>query len=125
MLLLNQIGAIDPSSGEMIGQEEIETVNSRMVGQQSLKRVAKAIFKMVTVWGLESLAQSGAEATKTTGDGMCLAGDQQQNTDSSETWWLWFILGFMFLLWISFAVAANMAWKRLSHDLHHCCKQGG
>jgi hypothetical protein len=115
-----KIGAIDPSSGEMIGQEEFEAINSRMVGQQSLKRVAKAIFKMATLWGLESLAQSSAEATKITGDGMCLTRDQQQNTDSSETWWLWFTLGFMFLLWISFAVAAYMAWKRLSHDLHHC-----
>ena len=120
-----KIGAIDPSSGEMIGQEEFEAINSRMVGQQSLKRVAKAIFKMATLWGLESLAQSSAEATKITGDGMCLTCDQQQNTDSSETWWLWFTLGFMFLLWISFAVAAYMAWKRLSHDLHHCWNQVG
>lgn len=66
MILLNQIGAMDPINLEMVGQEEFDAVASRLVGQQSLKRVAKALFRMAALWGLESLAQNGAEAAEIT-----------------------------------------------------------
>ena len=59
MVLLDQIGAIKPSNLQMIGQEELDAVASRLVGQQNLKRIAKAIYRMAAVWGLESL---GSEA---------------------------------------------------------------
>ena len=118
MILLNQIGAMDPINLEMIGQEEFDAVSSRLVGQQILKRVAKTILRMAALWGLESLAQNGAEAAEITVDdgGTCVAADQQV-TNSSETWWLWLALAFMFWLWTAFAVAAYMAWRRLSHDM--------
>ena len=44
MILLNQIGVMDPTNLQMIGQEEYDAVSSRLIGQQNLKRVAKAIF---------------------------------------------------------------------------------
>jgi hypothetical protein len=126
MILLNQIGAMDPINLEMIGQEEFDAVSSRLVGQQGLKRVAKALFRMAALWGLESLAQNGAEAAEITFEdgGTCMAADQPVS-NSSETWWLWFVLALMFLLWTAFAVAGYMAWRKLSHDLFHCWNQLG
>jgi hypothetical protein len=88
-----------------------------LVGQQNLKPVAKAIFRMAALWGLESLAQNGAEAAEIIDDGgTCIAADQQV-AHNSETWWLWLARAFMFLLWTVFAVTAYMAWKKVSHDL--------
>ena len=58
MVLLHQIGAINRSNLQMIGQEEFDAVASRLVGQQNLKRIAKAIYRMAAVWGLESLGSS-------------------------------------------------------------------
>eukprot|EP00435_Cladocopium_sp_Y103_P060854 s875_g22.t1 len=48
LVLLNQIEAIDVETREMIGQEEFEVKVERQQGQQSLKRVAKMIFRMGT-----------------------------------------------------------------------------
>lgn len=41
LILLNQVGACDPESLEMVGQEECDNMSERAAGQQSLKRLQK------------------------------------------------------------------------------------
>ena len=80
---------------------------------------------MATLWGLESLAQNGAEAAEITGSGDTCAADDQPVTHTILR------LGGYGLQWLScfrlrpfFAVVAYIAWKA-SADLFHCWNQVG
>ena len=42
LILLHQVGACDPDTLDMIGQEEFDRFEERIVGQQSMKRMTKA-----------------------------------------------------------------------------------
>ena len=70
------------------------------------------------------LGLKGTDANEITGNGLCFA-EQHQNTDNAETWWLWLSLLLMSLLWAGFAVAAYVAWRKLSRDLAYCWNQVG
>lgn len=52
LMLLNQIGAIDPISMRMVGQEGFEAVSKRMLSQQNLKKITNAILRMTALFGL-------------------------------------------------------------------------
>ena len=85
-----------------------------MVGQQNLKRVAKAIYKMAALWCLESLGPHSAEAALVTpGEGTCFAANEPVY-NSSETFWLWVALAWMFVLWMIFAAMTYIAWKKVT-----------
>ena len=55
MVLLHQIGAINPSNLQMIGQKSSMQLQAAWLTNKNLKRVAKTIYRMAAVWGLESL----------------------------------------------------------------------
>ena len=63
LVLLNQIGACDPETLEMIGEEEFKAFEERVFGQKTVKRVAKAIMRMALMWGLEPSLHVGAEGS--------------------------------------------------------------
>ena len=98
--------------------EEFDAVASRLAGQRNLKRVAKTIYGMAALSGLESPGQSSAEAAAVVAatDGTCVAGDEIK-ANNSETFWLWFELAFMLVLWVTFAVVAYKVFKKLRNDL--------
>eukprot|EP00435_Cladocopium_sp_Y103_P003341 s5159_g1.t1 len=55
MMLLNQVGAIEPISMQMVGQEEFETASERL----------ESAFLQAPIWGLEPLlAHVGVDAAK-------------------------------------------------------------
>jgi len=74
---------------------------------------------MAAMWGLEPILHVGAEASGT--EEVCLQG-QASGNDSGD-FWLWLALSAIFLLWICFAVAGYLAWRKVSRDLFHCWKQ--
>ena len=115
MVLLHQIGGIDPNNLQMVGQEEFDAVASRLVGQQNLKRVAKTIYRMAALWGLESLGQSSAEVAAVWLLQMVLALLVMKSKQ--------FALAFMLVLWVTFAVVAYKVFKKLRNDLEQCWGQ--
>ena len=126
LVLLSQVGAIEPISMRMIGQKEFEAVLERLMTEQNLKKISKAILRMTAIWYLESLVSTGAEATKFSKrdepGGSCELAPQDAN-DSNETLWLWSLLSFMALLWTVFAAVVFRMLKNLSKDLEHCWNQ--
>eukprot|EP00435_Cladocopium_sp_Y103_P054323 s907_g17.t1 len=72
LVLLNQIGAADVETCQMVGHEEFEVMVEKQQGQQSLKRVAKMIFRMAALFGLESFPV-GADAAFVEETSMCRA----------------------------------------------------
>ena len=119
LVLLHQIGACNPDTLSMVGQEELDAFEERVVGQQSMKRLTRAVSRMAAMWGLEPILHVGAEASGT--EEVCLQG-QASGNDSGD-FWLWLALSAIFLLWICFAVAGYLAWRKVSRDLFHCWKQ--
>eukprot|EP00435_Cladocopium_sp_Y103_P011058 s2028_g2.t2 len=117
LMLLNQIGVMNPESLEPIGQEEFEEASERSLGKQSLKRVVKSVMRLAFVMGLEPGVFPAADAVEVSSE-VCHAG-----SNASDEFWLWVVLGFMGLLWTGFAVTAFFMWKRLSTDLRNCWNQ--
>eukprot|EP00435_Cladocopium_sp_Y103_P051743 s1348_g16.t1 len=62
LVLLSQIGACDPVTFQSVGEEEFNAVSELLMGEQKLNKVAKTIFRMAAVWGLESAFPTGADA---------------------------------------------------------------
>ena len=120
LMLLNQIRAIDPITMRMVGQEEFEAVSERMLSQQNLKKITKAILRMTALLGLESVISTGAEAAEISGFGdfgeTCELAVQSAN-DSSESFWLWVFISCMVLLLVFRTL------KKLSRDMEDCWKQ--
>ena len=54
LALTNQLGATDPGTMAMIGQEEYEVAVEHIQSQQNLKRLSKMVLRMAAVIGLES-----------------------------------------------------------------------
>ena len=100
----------------MIGQEEFDRFEERIVGQQSMKRMTKAIMRMALMWGLEPTFNIGAEATST--EEVCL--QVQASESGNENFWLWLAWFGLFILWIGLATVGYFAWRRVSTDLYHC-----
>ena len=126
LMLLNQIGAIDPTSMRMVGQEEFEAVSEKMFSQQNHKKISKAILRMSALLGLESVISTGAEAAEISGSGD--SGETcelavQHASDSSETFWLWVFVSCMVLLWIIFAMMVFRTFKKLSKEMEDCWRQ--
>eukprot|EP00435_Cladocopium_sp_Y103_P061662 s367_g23.t1 len=120
LMLLNQVGAIDPSTMEPIGQEEYDEVANQLVGQQSMQRLVKSVMRMAAMMGLEPmLTPPGVDAMSTSET--CNVDSQDNST--GETFWLWIFLGFMLLLWMVFAVTAWFTLKGLGRDLTQCWNQ--
>ena len=119
LVLLHQIGARNPDTLSMVGQEELDAFEERVVGQQSMKRLTRAVSRMAAMWGLEPILHVGAEASGT--EEVCLQG-QASGNDSGD-FCLWLALSAIFLLWICFAVAGYLAWRKVSRDLFHCWNQ--
>ena len=121
LILLHQVGACDPETLDMIGQEEFDRFEERIVGQQSMKRMTKAIMRMALMWGLEPAFNIGAEATST--EEVCL--QVQASGSGNENFWLWLAWFGLFILWIGLATFGYFAWRRVSTDLYHCWNQVG
>ena len=119
LVLLHQIGACNPDTLSMVGQDELDAFEERVVGQQSMKRLTRAVSRMAAMWGLEPILHVGAEASGT--EEVCLQG-QASGNDSGD-FCLWLALSAIFLLWICFAVAGYLAWRKVSRDLFHCWNQ--
>eukprot|EP00435_Cladocopium_sp_Y103_P057750 s2135_g20.t1 len=117
--LLYQVGALDALTSQPVGEEEFHVMNEKVLGKQAIRRLAKAMFKMAAVWGLEPMIQVGAEATST--DGVCL---ENSASDTGFTW-LWLAVLVIFLCLVAFTAVAFFAWKQLSSDLMHCWNQVG
>jgi hypothetical protein len=120
-VLLNQIGACDPETLEMIGEEEFKAFEERVFGQKTVKRVAKAIMRMALMWGLEPSLHVGAEAAGA--NEVCL--EVQASGKSNGDWWLWLAMGLMLILWFGLAMVGYLAWRKVSTDLQHCWNQVG
>ena len=117
LVLLNQIGACDPETLEMIGEEEFKAFEERVFGQKTVKRVAKAIMRMALMWGLEPSLHVGAEAA---GDNeVCL----EVQASGKKQWRLVAMACNGFdaypLVWF------GNAWRKVSTDLQHCWNQVG
>ena len=121
LVLLNQIGACDPETLEMIGEEEFKAFEERVFGQKTVKRVAKAIMRMALMWGLEPSLHVGAEAAGA--NEVCL--EVQASGKSNGDWWLWLAMGLMLILWFGLAMVGYLAWRKVSTDLQHCWNQVG
>ena len=121
LVLLNQIGACDPETLEMIGEEEFKAFEERVFGQKTVKRVAKAIMRMALMRGLEPSLHVGAEAAGT--NEVCL--EVQASGKSNGDWWLWLAMGVMLILWFGLAMVGYLAWREVSTDLQHCWNQVG
>eukprot|EP00435_Cladocopium_sp_Y103_P023771 s3930_g5.t1 len=120
LMLLYQVGAVEPSTMEPIGQEEYDEVANQLVGQQSVRRLVKSVMRMAMMLGLEPvLTPPGVDATLTSE--ACNV-DSQENSNG-ETFWLWFFLGLMFLFWTVFAAVAWRTMKSLRKDLTSCWNQ--
>ena len=113
LLLLTQIGACNPDTLSMVGQQEFDASSERVMGQQSMKRLTKAVLRMAAMWGLEPIPHVGAEAAGT--EEVCLQG-QASGIDDGD-FWLWLALFAIFLLWICLAMAGYLAWRKVSKDL--------
>ena len=123
MVLLHQIGAINRSNLQMIGQEEFDAVASRLVGQQNLKRIAKTIYRMAAVWGLESLGSEAAVISPH--GGTCAVENEAIKLKNSENFLLWCAMAFMPVLWVAFAMVTYKVLRQLRHDLEQCWGQVG
>ena len=100
LVLLNQLGAGDPDILHMVGQDEYEIAVARMQGQPSLRRLAKAVFRMAAIWGLESGFHVGA-----------------------GNFWLWLAMFFMLALVVGLAVKGYFMLRQTLTDLSHCWNQ--
>jgi hypothetical protein len=121
LILLHQVGACDPDTLNMVGQEELETFEERVVGQQSMRCMTKAIMRMALMWGLEPTLHVGAETAGT--EEVCL--QVQASGNDNGDFWLWLALFGLFMLWIGLALVGYFAWRRVSTDLRHCWNQVG
>eukprot|EP00435_Cladocopium_sp_Y103_P064766 s153_g26.t1 len=107
LMLLHQVGAMDPETLEAVGEEEFAEASHRPADHQG----------MAVVMGLEPVVvPTGAEALEVCSVSESISG-------SSETFWLWTLLAFMFVLWVVFAATAYVARRKLSTDLVQCWNQ--
>ena len=120
LILLNQVGACDPESLEMVGQEEYNNFTERAAGQQSLKRLTKAVLRMAAVWGLEPLVNVGAEAMELD-EQVCT--QVQASGNDGTTFWLWLAVIALFMLLVGFATVIYVGWKkmaRMATEIERC-----
>eukprot|EP00435_Cladocopium_sp_Y103_P008287 s4023_g2.t1 len=57
LMLLKQVGAVDPSIVEPVGEGEYHKASERLVGQQSMRRLVKSVMRMAVMMGLQDLTQ--------------------------------------------------------------------
>eukprot|EP00435_Cladocopium_sp_Y103_P051916 s97_g16.t1 len=122
LALLNQIGVCNTDAQENVGAEEFQVTSEKLVSKQTLKKLAKTVFRMAAAWGLEPILPTGADAVDVPSlEGSCQL-DGQPNVDSGD-WWLWLLMVILFLLWFGFATAVFSTLRQLRKDLTNCWNQ--
>ena len=99
LVLLNQLGATYPDNLQMVGQEEYEVAAEHVQSQQSLKRLAKGVFRMAAVWGVESGFQGAAAIDANEVCKTC----QVSAFDNGNSW-LWLTIILMLALLVGLAI---------------------
>ena len=130
---MNQLGATDPDTMAMIGQEEYEVAAEQIQSQQNLKRLSKMVRRMAAVIGLESgFPDAVAIEIKET----CLPGQGctgqasgmetgQASAHDDGNFWLWLtIIGLLMLVVGLFYKGYRMI-KDLAETVQHVWNQVG
>ena len=125
LALMNELGATDPDTMAMIGQEVYEVASEHMQSQQNLKRLSKMVFRMAAAMGLESGFQ-GSVAIEiievcTTGQASGIEVSQASafNGGKGGNFWLWLTIIFLLMLLVGFA----FKWYRMIKDLEKTIQQ--
>ena len=114
--LVHEVGAPDPTTHEMVGQEEHAMVMEQSRSKEAVCKLVKFVKRMSLVLGVQGLESFGAEAADAE---TCKISDEGDNG-----WWMiWIFLLMLLTLWIGTAIAGYRVWKRLDTNLQHCCAQ--
>ena len=113
---MNQLGATDPDTMAMIGQEEYEVAAEHIQSQQSLKRLSRMVFRMAAAMGFESGFQ-GAVAIEI--KETCLTG--QAGLHNKSGFWTGNRSGFCIRWWKLLAMAYS---HLLAYVVGWTCLQG-
>ena len=114
--LLHEVGAMDPTTHEMVGQEEHAMVMEQSRSKEAVCKLVKFVKRMSLVLGVQGLESFGAEAADAE---TCKISDEGDNG-----WWMiWIFLLMLLVLWAGTAIAVYKVWKGLNTELQHCCTQ--
>ena len=113
--LLHELGAADPETGELLGQEEFQVVSEGLMGAQEVKRVAKAVLRMSVFWGLGPNGAAGEDVSDT-----CKVDSSNAN---GVIFWLWAAFVTLLVLMIAMGCILFFVLKKLRKDLTSCWNQ--
>ena len=94
---MSDIGMVLVETGEGVGQEESAQNHASYMSTKDLSKMAKTILMITAMMGLGS---NGAKAMEQNND-QCKM-DANGNRSSSETFWIWFFIFLLSVLWLVF-----------------------
>ena len=130
LALMNQLGATDPDTMAMIGQEEYEVAAEQIQSQQNLKRLPKMVLRMAAVIGLESGFSNAVaiEIKETCLPGQVCTGQAsgmetgQASAHDEGNFWLWFTIIGLLMLVVGLFYKGYRIIKDLSETVQHVWK---
>ena len=117
--LLHEVGAMDPTTHEMVGQEEHAMVMEQSRSKEAVCKLVKFVKRMSLVLGVQGLESFGAEAV----DAETCKISNEVNEGDDGWWMIWIFLLMLLVLWVGSAIAVYKVWRKLETDLQHCCAQ--
>ena len=114
--LLHEIGAMDPATLELVGEEEHAMVVEQQRNREAVGKLIKFVKRMSLVLGIQGLEPVGVEGAEVE---TCKATSE----GNDELLMVWFFMAVLLALWVGFAIAAYCTWKRLHRDLYSCWTQ--
>ena len=114
--LLHEIGAMDPATLELVGEEEHAMVVEQQRNREAVGKLIKFVKRMSLVLGIQGLEPVGVEGAEVE---TCKATSE----GNDELLMVWFFMAVLLAFWVGFAIAAYCTWKRLHRDLYSCWTQ--
>ena len=132
LALMNQLGATDPDTMTMIGQEEYEVAAEHIQSQQNLKRLSKMVFRMAAAMGLESGFQGAVaiEIKETCATGQSCTTGQASGLETGQVsafdggnFWLWLAIILLLILLVGLAFKGYRMIKNLEQTIQQVWNQ--
>ena len=97
--LLHEIGAMDPATLELVGEEEHAMVVEQQRNREAVGKLIKFVKRMSLVLGIQGLKPVGVEGAEVE---TCKATSE----GNEELLMVWFFMAVLLALWVGFAIAA-------------------
>ena len=118
--LMFEIGAINPDTLELVGQEEHTIMVEQMNHRDAMSKVVKFIKRLSLVMGMQGLESMVAEGALISDDQTC------NGPETSQTnFWIWMALGLMLAAFVMVALAGYFMLRKVAKDLQQCWNQVG